>query len=212
MKQIAGRKKPIPHWSCCSRPRYEPGCERARCHVFRIEDHTQLHALYPFISSDALGDGGSSDRNYQKAIALDCEMAYTDGGLEVVSLTIISLPTGTVLHNSLVQPDFDLIDDNFRFSGVKEADILHARQAGTCLSGIHGARARVLEFVDKNTIIVGHGLNHDLKKLRLVHNRIIDTAIVYSEPGQKTPSLKNLAKAYLGLEIQADPANRGHSS
>jgi DNA polymerase III epsilon subunit-like protein len=212
MKQIAGRKKPIRHWSCCSLPFYKPGCERAGRHVFRIEDYAELHALYSFISSNAPVDGGSSNKKYQKAIALDCEMAYTDGGLEVVSLSIISLPTGTVLHNSLVEPDFDLIDDNFRFSGVKEADILHAKQAGTCLPGIHGARARVLEFVNKDTIIVGHGLDHDLKKLRLVHDRIIDTAIVYSEPGQKTLSLKGLAKAYLGLEIQADTANRGHSS
>jgi hypothetical protein len=211
VKQIAGHKKPIPHWSCCSCPFYRHGCERAKRHVFRIEDHTELHALYPFISSDTVGDGRSSDKNYQKAIALDCEMAYTNGGLEVVSLSIISLPTGAVLHDSLVEPDFDLIDDNFRFSGVKEADILHAKQAGTCLPGIHGARARILEFVDKDTIIVGHGLDHDLKKLRLVHNRIIDTAIVYLEPGQKTRNLKSLAKAYLGLEIQADSANRGHS-
>jgi RNA exonuclease 1 len=139
-------------------------------------------------------------------------MAYTDGGLEVVSLLIISLLIGTVLYNSLVEPDFDLIDDNFRFSGVKEADILHAKQAGTYLPSIHRARVRVLEFVNKDIIIVGYSLVYNLKKLRLVHDRIIDTAIVYSEPGQKTLSLKSLAKAYLGLEIQADTANRGYSS
>lgn len=39
-------------------------------------------------------------------------------------------------------------------------------------------RDKLGEILDQETILVGHGLENDLKALRLVHLSVIDTAIV----------------------------------
>ena len=40
------------------------------------------------------------------------------------------------------------------------------------------ARALFLELIDGDTIIIGHSLENDFKVLRLIHTRVIDTAMV----------------------------------
>jgi RNA exonuclease 1 len=59
-------------------------------------------------------------------------------------------------------------------------------------------------FIDSNTIVVGHSLDSDLKALQLVHERVIDTAMIYPH-NSGLPykiSLKQLAKVYLSQSIQ----------
>lgn len=61
-------------------------------------------------------------------------------------------------------------------------------------------------IIDKNTIIVGHSLDTDLKVLQLVHSTIIDTCALFCHPKglPNKNSLKNLAKDELGKKIQDD--------
>lgn len=70
----------------------------------------------------------------------------------------------------------------------------------------------VMGFVNANTILIGHGLENDLRALKIVHTTIIDTSIVfphyYGLPYRR--SLKSLVKSYLNREIQA--ASWGHDS
>ena len=40
------------------------------------------------------------------------------------------------------------------------------------------ARRRLLQLIDKDTIIIGQSLENDFKVLRLIHTRVIDTAMV----------------------------------
>lgn len=66
--------------------------------------------------------------------------------------------------------------------------------------------------ISKDTILIGHSLDNDLKALRIVHHRIIDTAALFPHD-QGLPhkiALKKLAKDYLHIDIQ-DGIN-GHDS
>lgn len=67
-------------------------------------------------------------------------------------------------------------------------------------------------FINADTIIVGHGLENDLRALQLIHNTILDTAVVfphfYGLPYRR--SLKALVWSYLKRDIQE--SNWGHDS
>merc|ERR1712113_981941 len=70
----------------------------------------------------------------------------------------------------------------------------------------------LLGFINANTILIGHGLENDLRALKLVHMTVIDTSLVfphyYGMPFRR--SLKSIVHSYLKREIQAE--NCGHDS
>lgn len=61
------------------------------------------------------------------------------------------------------------------------------------------------KFMDKQTIIIGHGLENDLKSMRLIHTRIIDTSIVYNSEVSypRKPGLSKLCKKYMNKDFRA---------
>ena len=67
-------------------------------------------------------------------------------------------------------------------------------------------------FINADTILVGHGLENDLRALKLIHNTILDTAVVfphyYGLPYRR--SLKALVSSFLRKEIQE--SSWGHDS
>ena len=77
------------------------------------------------------------------------------------------------------------------------------------------SRADILKFlsivIDSSTIVVGHSLSSDFDVLGIVHTRVIDTSALY--PHQSglpyKRSLKDLAKDYLGRDIQL--GDQGHN-
>lgn len=44
---------------------------------------------------------------------------------------------------------------------------------------IEDIQIKLLSLIEESDIIVGHSLENDLKALRLVHNRIVDTSVVF---------------------------------
>lgn len=49
----------------------------------------------------------------------------------------------------------------------------------------------------KDTILIGHSLENDLNALRIVHDKVIDTSVLFmNDTGKKLP-LKSLASYYL---------------
>jgi RNA exonuclease 1 len=66
-------------------------------------------------------------------------------------------------------------DMNTRFSGITQADL------DSAVMDLPQAREAVCAFIGPNTVLVGHGLENDLRALRLLHRRVIDTAVV-SDP------------------------------
>lgn len=135
---------------------------------------------------------------------IDCEMGYTNFGVELIRVTVVDWDTGKTVLDRTVFPYGEVIDLNTRFSGVSSLD------DGVDLDGVHyptisfqKARDLLFEYISNATIIVGHGLENDLNALRLLHTRVVDTAIRYPTFNEKRKhSLKSLAHTYLGRTIQ----------
>lgn len=62
----------------------------------------------------------------------------------------------------------------------------------------------LLKIFNASTILIGHSLESDLKSLKIVHDKIVDTSILY--PHSRGPplkrALKTLADEYLNRKIQ----------
>lgn len=156
----------------------------------------------------------------RKAVVLDCEMVGTVAGGrgqgrdrdrddEVVAVAVIDFFTGEVLINSLVNPQQSVGDWRSAITGVTPAIMSVAVARGEALQGREGVRAQLWQHVDENTVLVGHSLNSDLKTLRVLHAKIVDSAILTAEPvfgktkklGRMT-GLEKLCRELLGLQIR----------
>uniref|UniRef100_A0A0A0KFV7 Exonuclease domain-containing protein n=1 Tax=Cucumis sativus TaxID=3659 RepID=A0A0A0KFV7_CUCSA len=69
-----------------------------------------------------------------------------------------------------------------------------------------------LNLVHKETVLVGHSLENDLMALRISHDLVVDTAVLYKHPrgGSHKSALRILAKRFLSREIQQ--SGNGHDS
>lgn len=162
--QRNGEKRRV--YRCCGDAIDSNGCTRGP-HVYKEESLTVLHQKMPFVSAPARDINGSKIRH--KLVALDCEMGYTTAGMELIRLTVVDEQKNKLL-DELVLPSNMIIDLNTRFSGVKTLE--------GAKYDLDGIRKKLFEYVDQDTIIVGHGLENDMCALRLVHTKVVDTVIV----------------------------------
>lgn len=49
-------------------------------------------------------------------------------------------------------------------------------------TSLQDVRTKLKKLISINTIIIGHSLDSDLRSLLLIHNRVIDTAVLYPHP------------------------------
>ncbi|GAA5893502.1 hypothetical protein JCM8208_000817 [Rhodotorula glutinis] len=209
-EKIGGQKQRV--YSCC------PAAGAAPCqtgpHVFKDEDVASLRSRVPFVATSSLRSSlTSSSTSLAPAVdivALDCEMIYTTAGMSLARVTVVSA-TGSTLLDEHVRPQHGVavVDLNTRFSGVVEADLAKA------VLDVPGVRRALAQFVDGETVFVGHGVENDLKALRLVHDKVIDTAILFPHPNGGTwrHSLRNLAKDVLRKFVQTgEGPTVGHSA
>ncbi|TDL29584.1 hypothetical protein BD410DRAFT_823665 [Rickenella mellea] len=197
-------------WKCCSRIVSQgEGCERGP-HVFSESEPAQLHSRYPFSPTRqpfADSDGSKSETALD-IVVMDCEMVYTTGGIRVARVSVLD-GSGKELLDELVKMDdgVEVIDFNTRFSGVTEES--HSK-AKLSLAGI---RRALDSYINSNTIVLGHALENDLKTLRMIHHRCVDTAILFPHrlglPYRR--ALRDLAREHLNEVIQAG-GEAGHSS
>lgn len=114
-----------------------------------------------------------------KAIVLDCEMAGVAGGAsEAVSICAIDYPSGIVLLHRFVCPTGKVTNWRTNIHGITKATVSGAVAYGVALEGWEGARQELWKIIDDSTILVGHALQHDLGVLRIIHHRVVDTAIL----------------------------------
>lgn len=155
------------------------------------------------------------------AIAIDCEMVGVKGGRQTLAfLTAINFLTGEVLINRCVSPIEDVIDWRSKFSGVTPTIMASAVVSGEAFGSWREARAKLWEFMDDSTVLVGQSLNYDLEVLGMSHTRVVDSAILTSEavypsilsttPLPRQWGLKRLAKDLLSFDIQTGSC--GHSA
>ncbi|EAL61779.1 RNA exonuclease 1 [Dictyostelium discoideum AX4] len=143
----------------------------------------------------------------KEMLAIDCEMCRTEGGqLELTRISIVNEQKKVVL-NELVLPEKPIIDYLTQYSGIT-ADTL--KNVTNRLSDIH---AKLEKLVGVDTVLIGHSLENDLKAMKFIHRKIIDTSILYPTGSSGKFSLKYLTKKYLNRIIQSTKHGKlGHDS
>ncbi|SCU87125.1 LAFA_0E04874g1_1 [Lachancea sp. 'fantastica'] len=165
------------------------GCKTLPHHVFRAESFDAMSKISPFKDTNEIW----GDFN---VLALDCEMAFTSLGYEMIRLTIVDFFTSKVVFDSITQPFGKVIDLNSEFSGVHAIDEDNSMTFDEMLSQVLNKH-----MINANSILIGHGMENDLNVMRLIHRRVIDTAILYPR-GKFKSSLKDLAFEVVSQRIQ----------
>ncbi|XP_077543166.1 exonuclease GOR-like [Haemaphysalis longicornis] len=187
-------------FSCCGASADHPGCNSSYYHVCPLgaRDKWDTAAL-AFVCSRRR-PGGARD-----VFALDCEMCFTIRGFEVARVSVVDC-NGTTVYDSYVRPGSPVLDYNTAFSGITAA---HLRNVHTTLQDVQAA---LLRLFNASTVLVGHGLENDLRVLRMVHGTVVDTAVVFPHhwglPYRR--SLRSLVGDYLNRGVPNGPL--GHDS
>eukprot|EP00096_Caligus_rogercresseyi_P014875 TRINITY_DN7354_c0_g1_i1.p1 TRINITY_DN7354_c0_g1~~TRINITY_DN7354_c0_g1_i1.p1 ORF type:complete len:579 (-),score=153.88 TRINITY_DN7354_c0_g1_i1:367-2103(-) len=177
-------------YTCCGGPSERQGCTAAPYHVWSD-------------SSSSVSGRGYVKTRRSKSIpfgvySLDCEMAFTTSGMELVKVTVISVD-GSPVYESFVRPDTRIVDHNTRFSGVTAKDL-----TSYPTKTLKQVQSDLLRIISADTILIGHALDNDFRALRLIHDKVVDTAVLfphfYGIPYRR--SLKSLAEIYLKRRIQ----------
>lgn len=113
------------------------------------------------------------------AVALDCEMAgIASGASEAILLCVTDYITGALLLSRFVHPSEKITQMRTSIHGISKSTLNTAISEGRALSGWEGARSELWKYIDGNTILVGHALQHDLDALRIIHPNIVDSGIL----------------------------------
>lgn len=223
-------------YTCCNREHDQyinNGCSANRVHVW-TGISTGLNGPYEgFVRTKKRPGRMPADGN-TGIYALDCEMCFTGCGLELAKISIIR-SDGNLQYETFVRPERDIVDYNTRFSGITEKDLnidcsYGMRRASTASNSsassttssnsyyprsvktLQEVQKDILSFIFEDTILIGHSIENDLKALKLMHQSIIDTSIVfphyYGLPYRR--SLKALTKSILKRDIQNN--ENGHCS
>ncbi|XP_014364279.2 RNA exonuclease 1 homolog [Papilio machaon] len=177
-------------YQCCSQDATSDGCCIASCHVYEYVDYENLkgyiRTMPPETESDDYG-----------VYSLDCEMCYTTHGLDLTRVTVINSAC-KVVYETLVKPFYPIIDYNTRYSGITEEQMMGVT---TTLLEV---QATLLSMFNSKTILIGHSLESDFKALKLIHDTVIDTSVLF--PHKMGPpykrALKNLSSEHLKKIIQ----------
>ncbi|XP_062455943.1 RNA exonuclease 1 homolog [Rhea pennata] len=185
-------------YSCCEGIIGSAGCQVAKLHVHDGRRENLDGFMKTFIKSPPF------DGNYG-VYALDCEMCYTTQGLELTRVTVVDSKL-QVVYDSFVKPDGEVIDYNMRFSGVTEDDLKNTT------TSLRDVQAVLLNLFSADTILIGHSLENDLFALKLIHDTVVDTSVMFPHrlglPHKR--ALKSLMADYL-MRISQDDVG-GHNS
>ncbi|GLT49397.1 hypothetical protein SLA2020_229550 [Shorea laevis] len=132
-------------------------------------------------------------------VAVDCEMVLCEDGTEALVKVCVVDRNLEVKLNKLVNPNKAVADFRTEITGVTATDL----NGVTC--SLADIQKPIKKLLSHGAILVGHGLNNDLRALKLDHARIIDTSYIFrfhDAPIHRRPSLNNLCKSVLGFEVQ----------
>ncbi|KAI2800421.1 RNA exonuclease 1 [Blomia tropicalis] len=181
---------------CCKGDAQSSGCTSHDYHV--TDGYEFTYSRKGFVQT-------FENTNEPTILGLDCEMCYTEMGLELTRVTLINFE-GTVVYNQLVKPETKIIDYNTKFSGIKEGDL------DNVTINLCDVQRELLKRINSNSILIGHSLDSDFRALKLYHRCVIDTVHLF--PHKKglpfKRSLRTLASEFLNKIIQDN--DDGHDS
>lgn len=162
---------------CCSPPCSPPPCADSPPAV--------AHALHP--NYDLVVQPGTD------AVAIDCEMVQTSSGSELARVCVVAVGSEEVLLDTHVAPAARVKDYLTQYSGVRPKDLEGAPSFAE-------ARALVVALVDGKAL-VGHGVQGDLRALKLEHPPalLVDTLELEWGSGRRR------GLAFLSLELLGQP-------
>ncbi|KAF6207007.1 hypothetical protein GE061_018244 [Apolygus lucorum] len=190
-------------YSCCKAKKYTKGCSTGKLHVWSGVDPGRNGPFDGYVRTRPRKTP-PPDGNYG-VYALDCEMCYTTSGLELTKISVVA-HDGRLVYDTYVKPESLIIDYNTRFSGVTAKDLNKRTKL------LKDVQNDLMGFITADTILIGHGLENDLRALRMVHTTVVDTAIIFPHilgPPYRRP-LKSLVYQLLKRDIQRDSG--GHNS
>lgn len=148
----------------------------------QIEDFVWAPKIYPSIQK-------------RKAVALHCVRKQPKHcPVELLAVAAVDFLSGQVLINSRLIP-------NIGWNGSSRSESLH---------GWREARANLFDFIDQDTVIIGHKVQDDLEILRLLHKQIVDSQILATSaicmPSTKKqhykPYLENVCMDFIGIKLR----------
>jgi hypothetical protein len=131
----------------------------------------------------------------RKAVALHCIRKQPKHcPIELIAVAAVDFLSGQVLINSRLIP-------NLGWNGSSRSESLH---------GWREIRATLFDYIDQDTVIIGHSVREDLEILRLLHKQIVDsqilaTSAIYTPQTKEyhyEPYLENLCMDFLGIKIR----------
>ena len=123
----------------------------------------------------------------QTVLVIDCEFSHTTRGSELSGFAIIDWDEN-IIADVLMQPDNVLRERSGR--------------SGRWLTQ-EAYRTLLTQILGPNVILVGHALNNDLLKMKIISDKIIDTSVLYIEEGTdpaRKISLDSLVSKHLRYE------------
>ena len=149
-------------------------------------------------------------------------MVTVDSGVnEIAFLSAVDFLTGEILINNYVKPSKKVTNWNTRSSGLTPSIMNRAISMNLAiLGGWDGARQMLWDYMDADTVLIGHSIQNDLNVLGMFHSRIVDSSILTAgavfpdlpsaQRLTRTWALKTLAKELLDYDIQN--RKKGHSA
>ncbi|CCG20574.1 Rex3 protein [Candida orthopsilosis Co 90-125] len=182
------------YYDCCLAPKDDSKpCDIRKHHVYQNLSPEEKQSICPYVKTEDIFD----QKGKYSVLGIDCEMGYTTRGFELMRVTAVDYFTLKTVMDTYVLPFGEVVDFNTRFSGISAIDEKFV--------SFNQMIQELGIVMDKDTILIGHGLENDMNALRLIHSHIIDTSILYPK-FESTPtsrkSLKDLTFKYLSRNIQ----------
>ncbi|XP_075302958.1 uncharacterized protein LOC104326743 [Opisthocomus hoazin] len=185
-------------YSCCERIVGSAGCQIAKLHVHDGR-REKLEGFTKTLTKSPPFDGNCG------VYALDCETCYTTHGLELTRVTVVDAKL-QVVYDTFVKPDGKVVDYDIRLSGATEDDLKNTT------TSLRDVQAILLNLFSASTILIGHSLEKHLFVLKLIHDTVVDTSVVFPHwqgfPHKR--ALRSLMADYLRRIHQDDVG--GHNS